>query len=469
LGGTVNPNGQSTQFWLQYGTNSSLSGANQTPSQNVGSGSSALPISANIASLSANTTYYYRLQAQNSAGTSSGSILNFATIAAVPPTPAGPSPGGSSPPGTTVNTVTPTLSWSASTGATQYSVAVLNASTGSTVVAQTVSTTSLTTSALQNGVTYVWSVSASNSAGISTPSTGVYFTVSVAVPQAPTVTTGSASAVTSTSATLGGTANPNGLDTHYWFLYASNSSLSGAAQSGTYDIGAGTSALTITANAPGLSANTAYYYRLQAQNSAGTSSGNILTFSTSAVIPPTPTGLSPGGSSASGTTVNTLTPTLSWSGSTGATQYSVAVLNVSTGATVVAQTVSTTSLTTPSLTNGVTYVWSVSASNSAGTSTPSTGVYFTVSVAPAISGLSPSSYPVSGSNQTMLINGSNFQSGATVTFHDPQGNPYVRTPTFVSSSQLSHSFNDGSDAGTWTVYVTNPGGKTSNTWSFSVH
>jgi hypothetical protein len=69
----------------------------------------------------------------------------------------------------------------------------------------------------------------------------------------------------------------------------------------------------------------------------------------------------------------------------------------------------------------------------------------------------------------MLINGSNFQSGATVTFHDPQGNPYVRTPTFVSSSQLSHSFNDGSDAGTWTVYVTNPGGKTSNTWSFSVH
>ncbi len=469
LGGTVNPNGQSTQFWLQYGTNSSLSGANQTPSQNVGSGSSALPISANIASLSANTTYYYRLQAQNSAGTSSGSILNFATIAAVPPTPAGLSPGGSSPPGTTVNTVTPTLSWSASTGATQYSVAVLNASTGSTVVAQTVSTTSLTTSALQNGVTYVWSVSASNSAGISTPSTGVYFTVSVAVPQAPTVTTGSASAVTSTSATLGGTANPNGLDTHYWFLYASNSSLSGAAQSGTYDIGAGTSALTITANAPGLSANTAYYYRLQAQNSAGTSSGNILTFSTSAVIPPTPTGLSPGGSSASGTTVNTLTPTLSWSGSTGATQYSVAVLNVSTGATVVAQTVSTTSLTTPSLTNGVTYVWSVSASNSAGTSTPSTGVYFTVSVAPAISGLSPSSYPVSGSNQTMLINGSNFQSGATVTFHDPQGNPYVRTPTFVSSSQLSHSFNDGSDAGTWTVYVTNPGGKTSNTWSFSVH
>jgi hypothetical protein len=89
--------------------------------------------------------------------------------------------------------------------------------------------------------------------------------------------------------------------------------------------------------------------------------------------------------------------------------------------------------------------------------------------APSISALSPSSYPVSGSNQTMLINGSNFRSGATVTFHDPQGNPYVRTPTFVSSSQLSHQFNDGSDAGTWTVFVTNPNGQTSNTWSFTVH
>ncbi len=68
----------------------------------------------------------------------------------------------------------------------------------------------------------------------------------------------------------------------------------------------------------------------------------------------------------------------------------------------------------------------------------------------------------------MLINGSNFQSGCTITFHDPQGNPYVRTPTFNSSSQLSHPFNDNSDSGTWTVFVTNPDNQTSNTWNFQV-
>ena len=89
--------------------------------------------------------------------------------------------------------------------------------------------------------------------------------------------------------------------------------------------------------------------------------------------------------------------------------------------------------------------------------------------APSITGLSPSSYPASGSSQAMLINGNNFKSGATLTFHDPQGNPYAgRATTFISSNQLSHPFNNGNNAGPWTVFVTNPDGHTSNTWNFTV-
>lgn len=38
----------------------------------------------------------------------------------------------------------------------------------------------------------------------------------------------------------------------------------------------------------------------------------------------------------------------------------------------------------------------------------------------------------------------------------------------VSSSQLSHWLNDASDAGTWTVFVSNPDNQTSNIWSFTV-
>jgi hypothetical protein len=68
----------------------------------------------------------------------------------------------------------------------------------------------------------------------------------------------------------------------------------------------------------------------------------------------------------------------------------------------------------------------------------------------------------------MVINGSNFASGATITYRDTHGTAYVRAPTFISSSQLSYSFNNGNDRGTWTVVVTNPNGQSSNTWSFSV-
>jgi hypothetical protein len=87
-------------------------------------------------------------------------------------------------------------------------------------------------------------------------------------------------------------------------------------------------------------------------------------------------------------------------------------------------------------------------------------VSFTVTAtapAPALSGVSPSSYPANNNNQTMLVNGSNFQSGATLTFHDPQGTAYTNKPTtFLSSSQLSAQFNNGNDPGNWTVFVTNP-------------
>jgi len=112
--------------------------------------------------------------------------------------------------------------------------------------------------------------------------------------------------------------------------------------------------------------------------------------------------------------------------------------------------------------------WSVKVNSPDGTQHSNAASFTVTAAAPAITGVSPTSYPASNNSQTMLINGSNFQNGATVTFHDPQGNSYVRTPTFLSAGQLSHQFNDGNDAGTWTVFATNPDGQTSNTLSFTV-
>jgi hypothetical protein len=115
--------------------------------------------------------------------------------------------------------------------------------------------------------------------------------------------------------------------------------------------------------------------------------------------------------------------------------------------------------------------WTVTVVNPGGQS--SNTFTFTVSAgAPTITSLSPPSYPSSGSNQTMTINGTNYVSGDTLTFVDPQGGVIQSTAsklTFVSSTQLSYQFNDGSDVGNWTVTVNSTDGtQHSNAWSFTV-
>jgi hypothetical protein len=114
--------------------------------------------------------------------------------------------------------------------------------------------------------------------------------------------------------------------------------------------------------------------------------------------------------------------------------------------------------------------WTVTVVNSGGIS--SAAFTFTVnSGTPTVTGVSPSPVPPSASAQTLTINGSNFQSGATVTYHDPQGVSYPSHATsFVSSSQIKDTaFNNANDGGNWTVTVVNPGNVSSNTYTFTVN
>jgi hypothetical protein len=200
----------------------------------------------------------------------------------------------------------------------------------------------------------------------------------------------------------------------------------------------------------------------------------VVTPASTGSAPPTPTGLSPGGSSPPGPAVNTLTPTLTWNASTGATQYSVAVLNVSTGATVVAPTVTTSSFTTPTLQTGVTYIWSVLASNSVGSSAPSAGVYFTVNIAsappPTIASVQPSNVSASSNSQLLTIVGTGFQSGLTATITSPTNSILTfsggQLQNFSQTTfQISVLLNT---AGTWTVAVKNPDGNSSSPSAITV-
>lgn len=83
--GTVNPEGQPTQYAFQYGT-TNLYG-HETTLTAVGAGSTALQVSATIGGLVSGTTYHYRVIAISPGGTATGVDETFRTAGTAPPPP----------------------------------------------------------------------------------------------------------------------------------------------------------------------------------------------------------------------------------------------------------------------------------------------------------------------------------------------------------------------------------------------
>jgi len=112
------------------------------------------------------TTYYYVVSAVNSAGQSANSAQASATPQAAVTVPAAPTALTA-----TAGNAQVSLSWTASSGATGYNVKRATTSGGPyTTVATGVTGTTYTNTALTNGTTYYYVVSAVNSAGESTNS-----------------------------------------------------------------------------------------------------------------------------------------------------------------------------------------------------------------------------------------------------------------------------------------------------------
>ncbi|HZP53525.1 hypothetical protein [Actinocrinis sp.] len=108
---------------------------------------------------------------------------------------------------------------------------------------------------------------------------------SVPPASAPVVTTGAASGVTNTSATLNGTVNPEGAATTYQFQYGTSTSYGSVTPTSPASAGSGSSAVNESANLSGLSPSTTYDYRLVATNATGTTYGSNQAFTTSATSP----------------------------------------------------------------------------------------------------------------------------------------------------------------------------------------
>jgi len=147
-----------------------------------------------------------------------------------------------------------------------------------------------------------------------------------------------------------------------------------------------------------LTNGTTYYYVVSASNSAGSSANSAQasatpTGSTTPTAPAAPTGLT--------ATAGNGQVSLSWAASSGATSYTVKRATTSGGAyTNVATNVASTSYTDTGVTNGTTYYYVVSASNSAGSSADSAQASATPTGGSTGTGSLVAQYKVNNANAT---------------------------------------------------------------------
>lgn len=133
---------------------------------------------------------------------------------------------------------------------------------------------------LTPGTTYHYRVIATNADGTTVGADQTFRTTGTAPPPppAPSATTGGA-AVSGASATLGGSVNPNGLLTAYYFEFGTTTAY--GQQTPPQSAGSGTAAVSVAASLSGLAADATYHYRLVAVGpNGGISIGADRTFAT---------------------------------------------------------------------------------------------------------------------------------------------------------------------------------------------
>ena len=344
-----------TSYLLYVSTSSSFS--------SYVSGYNGLSVSATnkpIINLLENTTYYYRVKAVNSYGSSpNSSTITTLTLLGAPI-----ATGVSNYTGTSF-----TALWQPVTGTSTYYLDVSSASNFSSYVVnnQTVpgGTTSQSVTGLTNGTTYYFRVRAANASGSSISSN----VITVApLPAAPSVLPAGNITVNSFTANW----NSSSGATSY-LLDVSTASDFSTFVSGYNGVSAGVTNKSVT----GLAANTTYYYRVRAQNGSGSSANS----SAQAMItlPAAPTISAP-----SGMTVNSFVA--NWG--SGSIQYQLDVSTVSSFATFVSGfnnllLTNVTSKSVTGLTAGTTYYYRVRTLNASGASANSSVMTaLTVSGAP---------------------------------------------------------------------------------------
>jgi uncharacterized repeat protein (TIGR01451 family) len=287
LNGSVNPNNASTQYRFEYGQTPSL--GNYTSWQSAGSGNTSMNVYQSISGLSLNTTYYFRIVAQNIHGQTQGQILSFVTDNIIQ----GRSPDAftDSASGISYNSAVLNGRVNPNGDNTSYYFEYgTNSSFGYTTGFQSAGAgnsqinVSSYVSGLNPNTTYYFRIVAQNSYGRSYGSTYTFTTNSSGgffnpIGSAPYVTTYSATNISDNSATLNAQINPNNSETQAWFEYGTSPNFL-SYNTNYSNIGSGNYSSNFNQTIYNLLPNTTYYFRAVARNQYGINYGQVLSFST---------------------------------------------------------------------------------------------------------------------------------------------------------------------------------------------
>ncbi|TLD42342.1 MAG: hypothetical protein JETT_1374 [Candidatus Jettenia ecosi] len=296
LQGVVNANGLSTVVWFEYSTDKGEYARN-SPRQTI-NGSGDTEIRIDIEELAGAILYYYRIVAQNEAGTTYGRSSTFSpcTDSYEPnenmDTAYGPIILGASYHGRICSSsdVDYFKIMIASPGRVsleldmprnrQYNMRFYDPSrsliASTSLYTKGVDTINYNATTIGTYYLEVSSHSGDYDENLTYSLTGTWPTTTAAIP--PVATTGAATNVTANSAMLNGTANANQSSTEVWFEYGTGSGLYNTTSS-TQTID-GSIDTAIRTEVSGLSPGTAYYYRIGAKNGIGIVYGSEGTFIT---------------------------------------------------------------------------------------------------------------------------------------------------------------------------------------------
>jgi plastocyanin len=141
-------------------------------------------------------------------------------------------------------------------------------------------------SELKPGATYHFQVVATYASGASRVLGGDRTLTTLSPPGAPTASTGEATGLSETGATLAGAVNPNGKATTWFFNYGTTDSYGQSTP--VQSAGEGSFSNAVSAPVSGLAPGTLYHFQLVAHNELGDAPGGDRTFTTSSPAPAPP-------------------------------------------------------------------------------------------------------------------------------------------------------------------------------------